>query len=97
MLKKNYSKTGTSCRVTFKVADVEADQIAVLGDWNDWTPDTDELKKRKDGSFSKTISLDAGREYKFRYLLDGETWQNDDEADNLVPNRFGTADCVLEL
>jgi 1,4-alpha-glucan branching enzyme len=97
MLKKSYSKTGTSCRVTFKVQDVEADQIVVVGDWNDWSPETDALKKRKDGSFSATISLDAGKEYRFRYLLDGQSWQNDDEADSFVPNRFGTADCVLAL
>lgn len=97
MLKKNYSKTGTSCRVTFKVTDVEADKISVLGDWNDWTPESDTLTKRKDGSFSATISLDAGREYRFRYLLDGKEWENDEEADSFVPNRFGTADCVLAV
>ncbi|MEM1202296.1 MAG: isoamylase early set domain-containing protein [Acidobacteriota bacterium] len=98
MLKKAYSKKGTSCRVTFKVpAEVAETEVAVLGDWNDWSEETNPLVKRKDGSFSATISLDAGREYRFRYLVDGERWENDDAPDQLVYNRFGSQDCVLAL
>lgn len=97
MLKKNYSKTGSSCRVTFKLHDVEADEVVLLGEFNEWDPESHPLKKRKDGSFSTTLSLDAEKEYRFRYLLDGERWENDEEADELRPNRFGTADGVLTL
>lgn len=98
MLKKNYSKTGKSCRVTFKVpAEIDADSIAVLGEWNAWDAESDPLVRRKDGSFSTTISLEAGREYRFRYLIDAGTWRNDDAADALVPNRFGSQDCLLSL
>ena len=98
MLKKNYSKNGKSCRVTFKInPETEAEKVAVLGEWNEWDADTHAMKKRKDGTFSTTVSLDAGTEYRFRYLVDGETWMNDEEADQLVLNRFGSQDCVLAL
>lgn len=98
MLKKNYSKNGNSCRVTFKIdPETAAEKVAVLGEWNEWDADTHAMKKRKDGTFSTTLSLDAGTEYRFRYLVDGETWVNDDEADKLVVNRFGSQDSVLAL
>lgn len=102
MLKKNYSKTGRSCRVTFKLppemaSEIEAESAAVLGEWNAWQPDADPMTRRKDGSFSVTLSLDAGDEYRFRYLVDGERWLNDDEADRLERNRFGSQDCVITV
>ena len=98
MLKKSYSKTGKNCRITFKIdADCGAENAAVLGEWNEWSPESHPMTKRKDGSLSTTISLDAGREYRFRYLLDGERWENDEQADQLATNRFGSQDCVLAL
>ena len=108
MLKKSYSKTGKSCRVTFKLTPevlspesteevVDIEKVAVLGEWNAWSPQDGQMKKRKDGSFSTTVSLDAGQEYRFRYLVDESTWLNDDEADDLVPNRFGTQDGVIAV
>ncbi len=98
MLKKNYSKSGRSCRVTFKVpAEVEAETIALLGDFNEWNAESNLLTPRKDGSHSTTISLDAGQDYRFRYLVDGETWINDEAVDSEVANRFGTFDGVISL
>lgn len=98
MLKKSYSKTGKSCRITFKIpAELEAENAAVVGEWNDWSPESHPMTKRKDGSLSTTISLDAGREYRFRYLLDGERWENEEQADSFAANRFGSQDCVLEV
>ena len=98
MLKKNYSKKGSSCRVTFKVpADVEAERVAVLGEFNAWDAETHPLVKRKDGSHSLTISLDAGNDYRFRYLADGDRWMNDEAPDRLEYNRFGSRDCVITV
>jgi len=98
MLKKSYSKTGQVCRVTFKLpAEVEADTAVLCGEFNQWSADADPMKKLKDGSFSTTVSLDAGSTYRFRYLLDGERWENDWEADDYVPNKHGTEDSIVEV
>ena len=43
------------------------------------------------------LSLTAGQDYYFRYLLDGGLWENDWAADAYVPNPFGTEDSVLKL
>jgi len=98
MLNKSYSKTGKKCRVTFKLAADAAAETAVLcGEFNDWDQTVNPMKKLKDGSFSTQVSLDAGASYRFRYLLDGERWENDWEADAYLPNEHGTDDSIVEV
>ena len=98
MLKKTYTKTRRSCRVTFKLpADIEAESVAVLGEFNEWQPEANQMTKRKDGTFSATLSLPVGSDYRFRYLLDGERWINDEQADDLVINQYGTQDGIITI
>lgn len=98
MIIKNYSKTGSYCRVTFKLpAEVNAQAVALCGDFNDWDNKANPMKKLKDGGFSTTVSMPAGRAYRFRYLLDGERWENDWEADAYVPNEHGSEDSQVEV
>jgi 1,4-alpha-glucan branching enzyme len=97
MLSKNFSKTGKKCKVTFKLpAEVGAETAVVVGEFNDWNPEATPMKPLKDGGFSATVSVDAGQAYRFRYLLDGERWENDWEADAYLPNEHGTEDSVLQ-
>ncbi len=98
MLTKNYTKSGRFCRITFKVpAEIQAETAALLGDFNAWNAESHPLIRRKDGSHSTTISLKAGQDYRFRYLLDQERWINDDQADREVANHFGTQDCLISV
>ncbi|NCC49140.1 MAG: glycoside hydrolase [Clostridia bacterium] len=98
MLKKSYSKTGAACRVTFKYENEEQAANAVLaGEFNDWSLHETPMKKLKDGSFSVTLSLPAGHNYRFRYVLDGNVWVNDSQADGYAPNEYGEANSVLTL
>lgn len=98
MLSKTYSKSGQTCRVTFKLAPGLASESACLcGEFTEWQSNPQPLERRKDGSYSTTVSLEPGRMYRFRYLLDGQRWENDDSADAYVPNEYGTEDSVLAL
>ncbi len=98
MIKKKFSKSGHSCRVTFELpSEVRANSVSLCGDFNEWSRDTHVMKPRKDGAFSATISLEAGRPYRFRYLLDGARWENDWSADAYVPNDFGTEDSLVNI
>ena len=98
MLKKSYSKTGQSCRVTFDLPpEVNANKASLCGDFNDWSRTSHTMQQRKDGRFSTTISLDAGRTYRFKYYLDGERWENDWGADGYTPNAFGTDDSLVKV
>ena len=98
MLKKAVSKDGKKCKVTFELpADVNAESAFLVGDFNDWDESAQPMKQRKDGSFSTAVSLITGQTYHFRYLLDGERWENDWEADNYVPNIHGSDDSIVEV
>lgn len=98
MITKEYTKTGRSCRVTFTLpADVNAQSVALLGEFNDWVSEANPMKRRKDGTLSVAVSLKPGQQYRFRYLLDGERWENDGQADSYAPNEFGAEDSVLQV
>ncbi len=63
-----------------------------MGEFNDWDANSHPMKLHKDGSFNLTINLEKGREYQFRYLIDGSTWENDDSADRYVRTPYGDSE-----
>jgi len=101
-IKKNFLKSKPVCKVTFTLpADAVngAKEVLLMGEFNEWNLDSaDTMRKLKDGSYTRTLDLDAGQSYQFRYLLDGENWINDTEADAYVPSGIGADEnCVVEL
>ena len=98
MLAKKYSKDKKSCKVTFDLpAEINAQSVLLCGDFTEWADASKEMEQQEDGSFSVTVSLPAEREYYFRYLLDNERWENDEQADAYAPNPFGTDNSVLRV
>ncbi|MCK9451455.1 MAG: isoamylase early set domain-containing protein [Bacteroidales bacterium] len=90
-IKKQFLKTKASAKISFKVSKVQAagaQQIAIVGDFNDWNPKADLMKALKDGSFSHNIELPVGTNYEFRYLADNSRWFNEEEADALAETSF---------
>ncbi|MCK5505495.1 MAG: isoamylase early set domain-containing protein [Thermodesulfovibrionia bacterium] len=53
------------------------------------------MKKLKNGNFKITLKLSRNREYRFRYLIDADRWENDWHADKYVPNSFGCDDSLV--
>ena len=69
MLTKSYSKTKAVCKVTFTVpveAAPNAQEVKILGDFNNWSWEKGELLKRKDGQYTAVLELEAGKTYEFR-------------------------------
>ena len=98
MLKKNYYENSDSCRVWFYLsAEVNAEKAALVGDFNNWDENADPMKAKKDGTFYTAVTLEKGQSYQFRYLLDGERWENDWEADDYVPNEMGLENSVVSV
>jgi hypothetical protein len=82
--------------VTFTLpADVEADRVALCGEFNDWATDETWLERDGDRIWRVTVALEPGRSYRYRYLLDGERWENASDADRYEPNGFGSVDSVV--
>jgi 1,4-alpha-glucan branching enzyme len=96
MLKKQELKTRPVCKVTFSLpAQVQGENVFLVGDFNNWDEGTTPMKRNKDGSFSATLELPVGAEYQFRYLVNGAEWHNDWEADKYVPNPFSGDNSVV--
>ena len=98
-LKKTISADNKKCTVTFNVnvnAAAGANEVFLVGDFNDWSETATPMKKNADGSFSVKQQLEVNREYQFRYLLDGKAWINDWKADKYVRSEFANDDnsCV---
>ncbi|NMM48172.1 isoamylase early set domain-containing protein [Marinigracilibium pacificum] len=90
-IKKQYLKSKSECKVTFlipKELGKEAKEASIVADFVDWDADALPMKKLKSGEFKLVTSLKTGEEYQFRYLIDGEKWENDPEADKYVPNNL---------
>jgi hypothetical protein len=96
---KKYLTNG-NCKVTFRLpkeAAPDAREIAIVGDFNEWDQRQVFMTQMKNGDFKATLEIPAGREYRFRYFIDGTRWENDWQADKYLPNDYGGDDSVLLL
>jgi 1,4-alpha-glucan branching enzyme len=99
-IKKQFLKSKPVCKVSFKVSKELANgasKVNVAGDFNNWNETSDELNALKDGSFSLSFDLETGRNYQFRYILDGTNWINDESADTYQNGGFGSQNSVIIL
>ncbi len=89
-IKKKYLKSRPVCKVTFQLpkGNGRVQDAFVVGDFNNWQTDATPLKRQKDGKLAATVELESGREYQFRYFLNGEKWANDDAADGAAPTAY---------
>jgi 1,4-alpha-glucan branching enzyme len=99
VITKEYTSTGRSCRVTFTIpGEDDIEQVAVLGEFNDWDPGKGKMTRKKDsGHFALTVSLKPGTSYKFRYLVNENSWRNDQEADGSAANAYGSEDSIINI
>ena len=78
-----------------KLAAPDAKSVAITGDFNDWNASATLMKKLKNSDFKATLKLPCKREYRFKYLIDDNRWENDWTADKYIPNAFGSDDSVV--
>ena len=98
MVEKKYLKTKPLAEVKFSLpSSIQGETVHLVGDFNEWNETATPMKKQKDGSFAVTLKLDTGREYQFRYLVNGTEWHNDWNADKYLPNPFSGDNSVVIL
>ncbi len=93
MLKKKFFKTKDECEVTFELNVENANQVVLVSEHNGWEPI--EMKQVKDGPFRTKIRLPKEGQFQFRYLVDGQTWRNDEAADAYWANEHGSENSVI--
>lgn len=95
---KQHMKSKPVCKVTFQLpkdAAPKAGSVMVVGDFNNWETEATPMKKSKDGCYAATVALETGKEYHYRFLIDGQRWENDWFADRYEPNPYGGDNSVV--
>lgn len=96
MLTKRYLKSKDITKVTFYTpAELNAEKVHLVGDFNGWDETATPMEPLKDGRFKIILELEPGKEYQFRYLVNGSEWHNDWEADKYVPNPYSGDNSIV--
>lgn len=92
---KRYLKDKKTCKVTFRLpaeAVQGAKEVHLVGDFNNWDTKATPMTFLKDGSVKAVVNLETGKDYKYRYLIDGHKWENDWKADRYEPSPMAWED-----
>lgn len=90
------SPTASTMReVEFSFHAPDAKNAFIAGVFNDWNTSSMPMKKGKDGTWRIKVRLCRGR-YEYKFIVDG-AWASYLTSTELVPNPFGTDNCVIAL
>jgi 5'-AMP-activated protein kinase regulatory beta subunit len=92
MLKKSSAKTKKR-KITFTLIAPDAEEVFLVGDFNNWNEKKQPMKKDESGRWKKDIIVAPGR-YEYKYLVDGQ-WKIDQANNEVIQNRFGTLNNVI--
>lgn len=82
-------------RITFSFKATAADEVILMGDFNNWNPKKHPMQNDGNGIWSKTVVLSPGK-YEYKFFIDGK-WKKDPQNDQICSNCFGTQNSVLNL
>jgi 1,4-alpha-glucan branching enzyme len=96
VIRKHCSVNPGKVVVVFEIPNtVWADRINLVGDFNNWDRESLPLRQDRQENWRVEMELDAGREYRFRYLFDGANWVYDWYADKSVTDSGGGYDSIV--
>ncbi|MBI4436083.1 MAG: PilZ domain-containing protein [Candidatus Omnitrophica bacterium] len=81
--------------VVFGFEGPSAKSVSLVGDFNDWDPQANPMRRTKNGAWKLTLSLPPGS-YQYQFYVDG-VWQADPSGQSRVTNPFGGENTVLEV
>ncbi len=81
--------------VSLAFAAPDAEQVYVVGDFNNWKLDENSLMTAENGIWNKKMSLVSGR-YRYRFVKDGQ-WLEDPHNPNKAMNPYGQMDSFIEI
>lgn len=90
-IKKQFIKTKPVVKVTFSVEAKAANSASVVGDFNNWSLESGEMAKLKNGTFKGVFEVPAAAAYEFKYVIDG-AYVNEPEADAFQWNDYANAE-----
>ena len=86
MIKKTLCKDGSLLVCFYTEAVPEAESVHLVGSFNNWDTNAHPMRRLKDGRFMAMMWPEMNCSHEYRYLVNGETWINDAEAESYTPN-----------
>ena len=80
-------------KVTFAVRAPFANEVILIGDFNNWDNTAYTMERDDDGLWKLTIQLSPGR-YEYKLQVDGQWWE-DIRDGKIARNCFGTLNKVI--
>ena len=82
-------------KVTFSFESSGAEEVILMGDFNNWNEKKHPMKNNGNGMWNKSVLIPPGR-YEYKFLVDGQ-WEEDPQNDQTCLNCFGTYNNVFNL
>lgn len=95
MVKKKSDPQNKFRKVEFLLYAPEAQEVFILGDFNQWDGKKHPMKKGKIGAWETQLQLTPGH-YEYKYVVDGQ-WQEDPTSSQNRMNSFGTYNNLLTV
>lgn len=83
-------------RVTFEYVFQTARTVSLVGDFNAWDPHALPMKKTTRGLWKVITRLDPGT-YHYKFVVDGQRWEEDPLNPNRLANDQGSCNSVLKV
>lgn len=95
MPEKRFFKTRDDVEVTFTYDRPEAGSVALVCEEQGWDALAMKRSARGKGPWALKVRLPRSRRIQYRYLVDGESWENDPFADAWEPNHIDGDNSVV--
>jgi len=89
-------RPSTKQSITFEYFDPSATVVTLVGDFNRWDPKARPLKRDAGGLWKVTMRLEPGT-YPYKFVVNGERWEEDPLNLHRVYNEHGTFNSLRKV
>ncbi len=94
--KKTESGSGSDDNeVEFEFEDADAKKVSVVGNFNDWNKDANQMKL-ENGVWKCTVHLKPGK-HEYQFVVNDTDWVVDPKSGNAVKNKYEGMNSVIEI
>ncbi|MGE0643130.1 MAG: isoamylase early set domain-containing protein [Nitrospira sp.] len=94
--KKEPKKESKNESISFEYFDPSAHSVAVVGDFNQWNPESKPMKREEGGLWKVKVSLAPGT-YQYKFVVNGERWEEDPLNLQRVMNEHGSYNSIRNV
>lgn len=89
-------KQTTKQSVTFEYFDPSAKVVTLVAEFNNWDPNVRPLKRDSGGLWKVAVKLEPGS-YQYKFVVNGERWEEDPLNLHRVYNEHGTFNSIRKV